>query len=189
MIFDSRTNVINDRSCIFCIASCILERYNDIACRYIITSRTIKVSCICTIWTFNYFSAISFCVNCWSYSIYSICFLTCCSIRCFRYSYIIASFNDCAKTSDYILTCIIDVGKILFSNASDFSFSVSYWVTIAINVSHCYATIVLYSIATWFDVFFIIKSCYSFSSCTTVIRVCNAVAIFLNCSCVTSCIL
>ena len=164
LVFNSRTNVIDNGVTTRCIASCIFERYDYVICSYVITSRTIKVCCIRTIWTFNNFITIFICVNSRCYSVYCISFLTCCSISSFRYCYIIASFYNCTKASDNSLTSIIDVGKILFSNTCDYSFIIWYIFIITINISHSYTAIVLYSIATSFDMFFIIKVSYFIGS-------------------------
>ena len=121
MVINSRTNVINDGVTTSCITSCIFERYDYVTCSYVITSRTIKVCCISTICTFNNFITIFICVNSRCYSVYCVSFLTCCSIGSFRYCYIITSFYNCAKASNNILTSIIDVSKILFSNTCNLS--------------------------------------------------------------------
>ena len=137
LIFNSGANVVYDGVTTSCVTSCILEGYNNIISRNCCTSTIwfciVCNSTCCRIYNFIYFSAISFSVNCWSYSIYSVSFLTCCSIRCFRYSYIVTSFNNCTKASDYVLACIIDVGKILFSNAFNNSFF-SCSIAITINI-------------------------------------------------------
>ena len=43
---DSRTNVVYDGVATSCVTSCILKRYDNVTCRNIITSRTIKVCCV-----------------------------------------------------------------------------------------------------------------------------------------------
>ena len=149
---DSRTNIVYDGIATSSVTSCILEGYDNITCRNIVTRRTINVSCESTIWTFNYFSTISFSVNCWSYSIYSVSFLACCSIRCFRNSYIVTSFYNSTKFSNFFLTIIIDIGKILFSNAFNNSIFTCYYSTVTICISHSNVTISIYCI-------FITSSC------------------------------
>ena len=151
--FNSRTNVINDGITTSCITSCIFERYDYVVCSHVIASRTIKVCCISTIWTFNNFITIFICVNSRGYSVYCICFLTCCSISSFRYCYIIASFYNCPKASDYVLTSITNIRKILFSNACDNSFTSNVFI-ITINVLHGYFTITIYCISIRFNMSF-----------------------------------
>ena len=184
MIFNSRANIINNGVTTSCIACCILDGYDNITCRNIITRSTINISCESTIWAFNHFSAISFSVNSWSYSIYSVSFLASSSIRCYSYVNIFATFNDCAKTSDYILASIIDVGKIVFSNAFNNSFFTCYQVTITICIRHSNIAIVIYCIliacSCCCNVFFIFKISNFMNCSTTIVSVCNAVAIFLN---------
>ena len=85
MIINSRANVVNDGITASCITSCIFERYDYVICSYVITSRTIKICCISTIWAFNNFITIFICINSWGNSVYCVCFLTCCSISSFRY--------------------------------------------------------------------------------------------------------
>ena len=69
LIFNSRTNVVNDGVTTSCITSCIFERYDYVICSYVITSGTIKVCCIRAIWTFNNFITVFICVNSRCYSI------------------------------------------------------------------------------------------------------------------------
>ena len=150
---DSRAHIVDNHVTASNIAITIHEGSNNIGFINIITRCTIKVCCECAVWAFNYFCAVSFCVNNWGYSINCICFLTSCCIRAFRYVNVVTSFYDSAKASDNILTSIIDVGKILFSDACDNSFTSNIMI-IPINVLHGHLTIAIYRIGTWFDMTF-----------------------------------
>ena len=119
--FNSRTNVINDGITTSCITSCIFERYDYVVCSHIITSRAINVCCISAIWAFNNFVTIFICINSWSNSVNSISCSTCCTIRCGCNSYVVTSFYNSTKFSNFFLAIICDVGKILFSNACNLS--------------------------------------------------------------------
>ena len=153
-LIDSRAHIVDNHVTASNIAITIHEGSNNIGFINIITRSTIEVCCEGAIWAFNYFCAISFCVNNWGYSINCICFLTCCCIRAFRYVDIVTSFYDSAKASDNILTSIIDVGKILFSNTCDNSCFIRHISIITVLVSHCYCAIAIYRIGTRFDVTF-----------------------------------
>ena len=143
---NSRTNVVDNHVTTSCIAITIHEGCDYITFIYIITSCTIKICCESTIWTFNNFCTISFSVNCWSYSIYCISCTTCCTVRCGCNSYVVASFYNSTKFSNFFLTFICDVRKIIFSNAFNNCFFISNSVIITIKVCHSYIAITIDSI-------------------------------------------
>ena len=104
------------------------------------------ICCESAIWTFIHFCTISFSINSRCYSVYSVSCSTCCCIRAFRYIDIIASFYNSAKFSNFFLTFICDVRKIIFSNACNNGLFTSNSLIITIKVCHSYIAITINSV-------------------------------------------